>query len=275
MLTLTLQHSPADPLASLLADLKQSYQSLRRGNQWSLFCSRVGLAGTITATEYTHGENGWHPHLHVLVFLDSPLDVRVQAAERRWLQRRWSKFVAKRGRYAHHQHGLTFLTGDEALSQYITSVEKTWSLGDELTRANTKKSKRGGRSIGQLLEDAGTGDSRAGELFCEYAQVTFRSNQLNWSRGLRALFGLDEQKTDEELAAEQDASGLVLCYLTRSQWKQVVNDTADYRGELQAAAASGDVAQVQTFLGSLGVSLAPAQVLPEHVPPGVVPVAQG
>ena len=28
----------------------------------------LGKVGHVTATEVTHGSNGWHPHYHILLF---------------------------------------------------------------------------------------------------------------------------------------------------------------------------------------------------------------
>lgn len=77
MLTLTLRHSAADALEDLLHRLQ---------NAWKRFlanlCKRYGKLRFATVVELTHtNENGWHPHLHVLVWLPFRADY---AAFHRW-----------------------------------------------------------------------------------------------------------------------------------------------------------------------------------------------
>jgi hypothetical protein len=42
------------------------------------FKNKWRILGTLKALEITYGENGWHPHLHVLVVSDSLFTPRVE-----------------------------------------------------------------------------------------------------------------------------------------------------------------------------------------------------
>jgi hypothetical protein len=48
------------------------------------FKARYGLRHFIRAME-THGSNGWHPRLHIQVFLDAALESNQLAVVRAWL----------------------------------------------------------------------------------------------------------------------------------------------------------------------------------------------
>jgi hypothetical protein len=91
-------------------------------------------------------------------------------------------------------------------------------------------------------------------VFQEYAAWFKRKRQLFWSKGLRArLLGKDEEKTDEELAAEQMEEAVLLGRLTRTQWRVVLAN--DARGELLEVAHSGDWHKVKRFLRDIGCPL--------------------
>ena len=36
----------------------------------------IGKFGHIIATEVTYGENGWHPHFHILLFLNNSVNIK-------------------------------------------------------------------------------------------------------------------------------------------------------------------------------------------------------
>jgi hypothetical protein len=103
-----------------------------------------------------------------------------------------------------------------------------------------------------LLADYLAGDEAAGRLWVQYA-VNFKGErQLRWSNGLRARLGLEKEKTDEEIAIEQEEIAIILSSLTTGAWRIVLAN--DARGELLEVASRGDPAQVEAFLVQLGVA---------------------
>jgi hypothetical protein len=71
MVTLTVPHAFGESLASVLERVYCGFRSVRtlRGIK-DIFASRV--AGTLRAFEVTHGKNGWHAHIHLLLLLRTP-----------------------------------------------------------------------------------------------------------------------------------------------------------------------------------------------------------
>lgn len=59
-ITLTIQHDFISPLDELLDRLQHAWRKLQRAAVW-----RTVDAG-VKIIEITHGENGWHPHVHVV-----------------------------------------------------------------------------------------------------------------------------------------------------------------------------------------------------------------
>lgn len=78
MVTLTLQHHRRHDLEPLLEGLKDAWKALLSGSQWAGDPkrgregerARMGVLGFVRSIEATFGEtHGWHPHLHVVLFL--------------------------------------------------------------------------------------------------------------------------------------------------------------------------------------------------------------
>ena len=69
MVTLTARHGRDDDLGDLFERLKKAKQRLHRHRTWTGM-KRL-IAGSVTATEVTHGRNGWHPHLHMILLISA------------------------------------------------------------------------------------------------------------------------------------------------------------------------------------------------------------
>jgi hypothetical protein len=73
MLTLTFRHGAGDGLKRMRKNLTRAYAGLMRHRATRAWLAAQGVIGKVRAIEVTHGDrNGWHPHLHVLLFLDEP-----------------------------------------------------------------------------------------------------------------------------------------------------------------------------------------------------------
>ena len=262
MVTFTIQHALADCLADLAGALNVAYRAIKVGRPWQGFKASYGLVGSIAAREYTHGLiNGWHPHLHALFFVRGDLSGRELIKLRAWLVSAWSSAVARLGRFASAARGVDVqISTDGKLAPYLAKLGRSWSVGDELARANSKRSRSaGGRTPVQLLEDAPKYEYAAG-LFVEYANVTYRKNALVWSPGLRALLGMLDERSDEEVAAELVEDARLLVQFDRLQWRVVLGN--DARADVLLVAGAGDVALVVAFLAGFGIELRPEQLEP-------------
>lgn len=259
MLTLTLQHHARRQLGELNVAMNGAYRQMRQGKAWVGFVQRYGLMGSITAREYTHGGNGWHPHLHVLFFLEKAVSDDQLAAMEQFLAKRWRGALAKRGETADLTHGTDLRPADKSAGEYVAKLSATWSVGAELAGASSKEGRKGSSTPAQLLERRIGGDHDAGDLFVEYAFATYGKNWITWSRGLRKLCGLDqEEASDQVLAEEHEAGGLVLLVLTHEQWYWVVGNAL--RGELIYQAHAGDGAYLAAWLSIQGLEVEPWQV---------------
>lgn len=195
LLTLTVPHAREDSPFWLLGRLLEAYRKFGQGKRaWT--AQVPGYVGSVRALEVTHGDmNGWHPHLHVLVFLaETPGNVKDLEAK---LLDHWRTVTLRNGLGEVNGNGLRLEDGLKA-GKYATK----WGPADEMTRAHMKMGRKKGRTPWAMLADYVQGDKRAGALFVEFTQAFRKRSQLQWSRGLRDRLGLVVEKTDEELAEE-------------------------------------------------------------------------
>ena len=248
LLTLTTPHQRGDNLADLLKQQQKALESFLRDRKVRAVFSEMGYIGQVRALEVTHGrksgqDNGWHPHFHILQFCQ----VSGREADRKdWQVRlylRWVAYCEKAGLGTpSYAHGIKLDDGTHA-AKYVTK----WGLEDEMTKGHSKKAKAGGETPFDLLRAAlaDAGDVQARALFQEFAQCFKGKRQLSWSNGLKARFNQSE-KTDEELAAEQDDRAVLLGLLTVDQWRDVLK--LDLRGPLLEIASKGGWEAVQRLL---------------------------
>lgn len=250
LVTFTLAHDAGDNLSTVFTALKRARGLLVGGRASMAFRAQWGIVGTVRGLELTHGINGWHPHLHVLMFFDREVPIIPFEAA---IKLRWSECVSSAGRYASWEHGCDVRFSDSDISAYIAKwgSDPKWTTAHEMTKGVTKTGRRKGRTPAQLLADYVIGDTEAGRLWLQYAVNMKGERQLVWSKDLRSRLGLDVEKSDEEIADEQDEIAVILASLTTGAWRVVL--AQDKRGELLSVASAGDPATLQSYLESLGI----------------------
>ncbi|MEM7272739.1 MAG: hypothetical protein AAF547_06645 [Actinomycetota bacterium] len=260
----TAPHRDGEDLDEFWRILSDVWQHVTSGRAWQQFKERFGLVGFIRSAEATHGHNGWHPHLHVLLFVDRPMSpVENEHAFyqlRRTLRDRWCRRMAdKHGRTVSTEHGITVdpVKPDDAngSGSYVTKV------GYELAMTNTKIGRdEGQRTPFAIAHDAATtGDMRDIRLWREWVQASHRKNSISWSNGLREHFGLADERSDEELASE-DAGGETVVEVDRDLWRKITARRDGTRARFLAAFESYDhpalaVAAAVRLLDRLGLQV--------------------
>lgn len=268
LVTFTLSHSRNDALSVVLRRLTRARSLLVSGRWANSFNDTHRIVGYVRSLEVTYGDNGWHPHLHVLYFFDAEVNIGRFEEE---IKLRWSQCVQKTGTYASWQYGVDVRYTDKDVADYVAKwgkepewkdnnkelKENKWSISHEVTKGVTKQASFSGRSPLQLLAEYAAGDEVSGRLWLQYA-VTFKGQrQLYWSQAkkgvasLRERCGLAVEKTDEELADEQNEVAIILAQLTHNEWRIITAN--DARGELLEVACSGDGLKVAHFLETLGI----------------------
>lgn len=261
LLTYTIRHNVTQPLDDLLTAMLAAFRKLRSGRAWQTVKNEYLLVGSVRATEFTYGDNGWHPHFHELMILDveilksEPNIDLIADSLKRQLAERWIDVLHTVGLDADFEHGVKASSTYGDVEDYVIKFgrlpahqESRWTVEHELTKAVVKSAGRNGRSPFELLRDFGDGDEQAGELFKDYAAATFRKAQLNWSRGLKALLGIDEV-TDDQILDESETDQTLLAALDARQWRFVLD--ADAQGYILQIAHEGKPGKLYAALDAL------------------------
>jgi hypothetical protein len=265
MVTLTSPHDLGMALGLLMVLISNAFRAVISGGAWVKLRDQLRIAGTIRALEVTHGLNGWHPHLHVLVYCWEPLDAYGVAAFELHFRRRWQRFVTKAGyRLPSDQHGVKVerCYSGAGAAEYIVKLQETGkNPGNEMARADMKSARGGHRLPFQILASAGDGDAADVKLWHEYEKATFRKQCITWSPVLRKLqkewLDIDEQ-TDEELAAE-DVNGTTVMYVTTDAMR-ALSRTPGLRVTLLEAWEDAGLDGLDAMAWAHGFMLAPGQV---------------
>lgn len=210
MLTLTVRHHQWMDLRQVLGAVSDSWRKLRNRKDFRSF--RLLIDGTVKALEVKVGENGWHPHLHVLAFVRPDVDFDDAAVAAYSLYEPWERLVTEQlGVSPTRSHGIDFRQLDASAAAYVSKI------GFEVASANTK----GGRDFFALLPDARNGEVEAFGRCLEYLDRMRGRHSLDWSPGLRSRLGLAVDKTDEELA-EEEVGGDLVELVDRAVWNSAL-----------------------------------------------------
>jgi len=222
MLTLTIRHNRKMNLADLKNGLFEAFKRMtstlerkakKRGGKsiYQLF----NVIGRVRAFELTYSEkNGFHPHLHILLFFGAPVQKTESNFFERYLKKTWPHFVAAQ---LGEECRPTFENGADLKVVYGKSQSKNVGeymskIGYEMTDPVSKSSyaKGGSFSMFEVLEKA-IQDLKGfyAQVWREYSETIPGTRVLEYSRkndfkkNLQNLAGTKE-KTDEEILQDAD-----------------------------------------------------------------------
>jgi hypothetical protein len=170
MATLTVRHSERDGV-DIVKGVRACWRTMLQGRSWQLYKRSRGIE-LIAAEEITRGENGWHPHLHVLLLPKLEQATDLHDADALWWGDKWRRIVERKLGAEHvpsREHGTDLRPC--RIAEYLSK------LGIELTDAGEAKA----RSPFDLLR---------GGAVDEYLSLQLarkRARDVTWSRGLREL----------------------------------------------------------------------------------------
>lgn len=261
-ITLTLRHSLTDDLATLWSTLSHCWDRARNGKVWSKDCERFGVLGWLRVVEVTDGRNGWHPHLHGVVFVRE-IDAEGVNRLASGMFGRWQRAAVRQGLEAPELVGQEWHVigegGDSKISQYLTEAKTYGSsvaIGLELTQTQSKQARSmyATRSTWDLLDDAINGEVRALARWWEYEQASTGKRQISYSRHLREVLGVNfDDLTDDEIADEEvgsaDDAGVIV---TPAGWNRMAGNPDWIPASLEVLQKAGWSA-LSDFLTQRGV----------------------
>lgn len=274
MVTYTLSHHRAMKLFDLVNAELEAYRALKAGGAFMKLRDEYYWRGSVRTIELTYGENGWHPHIHELVFVNNGktkiLDSVYTGGLKGAIFRYWKQALNHKGYGADFTHGLDVTTAKDTVAEYIAKwgrdpINPEWTVAAEITKQPVKQARKGGRTPTAILFDYGEGVPGMGKLWREYAYAMKGRNQLVWSRNMRDELGIGKEKPDGEIAADVPASSVLLASLNKAQWKIILK--ADSRADVLHHAANETEEEFSQWLGNhLEEWDIPEIVRPNHNP---------
>lgn len=287
--TLTLSHHIGDKLDELRSLLGEAFNRLFSGRFYEFVSEEFLVAGKLKSYETMCGENGWHPHIHALVFVDK---TRLDGISDQWLEsltnhlrRKWIDILKRLGAFATYAHGCDVRIGDSAAAEYLAKFGREaaagagWGVEDELGRAPAKSGRLDSLTPFQLLDAAGGDEEplrrvakwynlpteqaqqKAGELYREYFEAFYGVARLHWGKNLREVYNLPEAL---RLYAEQNppkpSEKYSMVLIPSEQIHKIMpgryedgTTRPDRRAQLRGVVGSGDVSMLLNFLASCGI----------------------
>lgn len=248
MLTLTFPHYEHQQTAPLLEKFGAARVLMRHRKTWKTTVKALALVGSINRVEVTYGANGAHIHCHELLFSKHKNLCITPGC----IFPMWSSACIASGLDApSEQHGVKISTPRQ-MAEYVSKVGKEapkWTIELEMTKGHIKRGKIEGMTPFDLLRAfRDTGDCDYADRFIEYSKAFKGKRQLTWSRGLRDLLALDEEKTDEQLAIEHEDDAVIFALVDLEAWRIIRK--RNLRGQLIEACGAG-IDTVQKFIADI------------------------
>lgn len=213
MVTATMPHDYGDNLETARRTATTAWSGVWTGPPALRLKERYDIVGYVRGLEVTHGRNGWHPHIHAVLFTKTPLDNKALSSLESDLYRRWADRIERRGyRRPSRDHGL-ILTENSNAGEYVSKI--TANLGAEISSSVSKAGRRGSRTVLEILRDIDLHHKpRDIALFSEYVKTIKGARQLTWSRDVKRLYAdeISFAETDSVTCSDQLSLDLVDWY---------------------------------------------------------------
>jgi hypothetical protein len=231
-MTRTLRHHKGQRLADLWTGLAGAWRSMLGGQHWKKRGDTLGLHGLLRVIETTTGRNGWHVHVHSLLFVAGTVTDDQVDDFGGWSAARWSRAVVRQKLPAPLAIGQDVRVirdvRDSALADYLSKMDEGGrpadALGLELTHTQSKTARDAysTRPVWDLLTDVSAGDADALDLWHEWETASKGRKQLFWSRGLRRDLLGDVRERDDEQIAQEEVGDRDLLWITADGWSSLV-----------------------------------------------------
>lgn len=262
MVTYTLAHNRSMSLVDVLASIKYAYQASKSGKVWNKTRKDYWIAGSVRALEVTYGLNGWHVHIHELMFVDKRdsrgHSVCLSDEQTNGLQGRifsvWRTSLKRRGKTADAIYGVNVTNAENTAAEYVAKygrepIESFWDATHELVKSNSKRGRGIHNTPLELLAMFSEGDVKAGNAWMEYARAFKGSKQLVWSTDIRKFLKLEAEKSDQELSETIAPEFLPFAEITRKEWIAIRG--LKKRGELLHFASEHTAEETKEFIEEL------------------------
>jgi len=219
-MTQTAPHHLGEKYKDLLGKMTKARRLMMHRKGWKRIAGLIGLKGTVRGLESPHGKNGWHIHFHIIMFCEVAMSEESRRTVQGMISEAWADACESVGlERPNREHGIRLQDG-KAAGDYVGK----WGLEDELTRSHMKDGRDKGKSPFQLLDGIIDGDEECMKLYLEYAKAIKGRRQLVWSKGLREMLHLGEEKSDESIAEDAPDSepSTLFSQIRLDDWKNIL-----------------------------------------------------
>jgi hypothetical protein len=185
----------------------------------------------VRRVECTIGRNGWHLHVHALLFVPGDETEARAAARGAAMFDAWSRRLVRDGLEAPLADSgglsvklLDLTSAGAEIAKYLAKgTFETAATKAALELAGSgKRAWRRNRTPMQVLADVTRlGLAEDAALWWEWEDASHGKQALTWKQGFRDTLCRDDELSDEELAAETDHGGEVVVTLSAYTWTRV------------------------------------------------------
>lgn len=251
LVSLTASHYAGMKLEDFKAQFKAAWRMFSNHRTWREYKEKFQIEHWFANRECTREaitDNGWHYHMHMLVFVnrDSLFNAGLPENMAEKFTDFWLNCIEKKGLTGSREHACDVRAGAGVGAEYLTKLGVNETVKGDLEYEITGGGNKG-KNVWAVLEDAMFGDIRSEYLYLEYVQTMQGENWITTSHGFRELIA------DIELpVGEQDESDNLVLWMTVSPdaWREVVrhNRIAEI---LRVAATYRDESKVLEWIRNL------------------------
>jgi hypothetical protein len=201
-LTGTFPHDACDSLERGIAAVAGAWRYVRQGRA-AQAAADLGLKGYVRAIDLTVTRNGWHPHVHALLFLErDPTDAEV-AQLHDVMFARWRSYVTRAGYRTPHAARFKLERPRCAVSaaRYVSEVSGSHRLAQEVVGTGVKSGRKG-VTLTDICFAAARGEVRGVNLYREAEAALKHRKLLTFSLGYVAEL---KKRAIEEIEAGIEA----------------------------------------------------------------------
>jgi len=270
MITYTASHTKSDRLSDLLEKMQKAFRRVKTGRTWQQIKDEYYLVGSVRSVEITYGLSGWHPHYHELMLVDidgikdwydGSVTEYADGLEDA-LSERWLDMLRVEGLTASEERGLLISTTDSDVQSYIAKWGKMPLEADfkrqasEISHGTTKSARNGNLSVWDILYQS-INSPNMKSLFIEYHAATKGRSQLQWSRGLKDLLGVDVIREEQAAEGIETETDRLLADIPIEVWRFAAEHR--YIEQLMTVSHTGDASRVKFLVEQL------RQIYEKHV----------
>lgn len=265
--TFTMRHRKGQRLGDLWDGLSKAWGRVAGGKAWVLDRQRYGVAHVLRVVEVTYGDNGWHVHIHALLFLEGRPDFADVEELHGAMFGRWSRSLERSGLRKPTMQGQDVrIVGTEWVADYLAkTTDRAAAAGRELAWSQGKEARSvyGTRTPWTFLDGIEAGDADELDRWHAWEKGSAGRRQVSYTRGMREYFRLLAEQSDEEIAAEEmGSSDDDVVVLTAAGWHRLLSVDHTTLGPLRAMETGGWPA-VRAYLEERGVGYTLAEKIGE------------